>query len=519
MTNQAKSHNKKIYDVLIVANQNASIQQIKLLLRSTKSSFLLTTHKLYESEKSQLNYPNLQIRTFADFLSDSEMWEIDDEAQKNAEAMQEEDFVSCFMRLSILKKNALVKEKLFSKYSFSSIFYFDTLGIAGDFWKGIGGKRKMGEWECIPEKTNKFLNTVSHSINFIKTTFRLRETVIFRTGEEYFIFFDDTARLTLNKEKFWKCLRISWFSLFLKLLRLKNYKRLLTLYLKKYFNIRDIKECTTIHNYPKITKNFSDAPIYVFQEGYLPSNYHGAILKGYSLASCFISDSPFAQKWFRKNNKPVRNLPEILFSSPFIKTSKTSRAQHILLALNHAGDWSALINRSDTDTLVAAFFSLAKYFPQSHFMLRLHPTMTHPAHEGIHSAQRIERAVADLGLTNLTISKNSLENDMQWTHLLLGEYSNVLIKGYQTGIPTLIVNLTKRRNFMQDFVDFGFFEVHSYEQLIAFFKNFETSYELLTQQNDIAIEKYNIYKSYQQNFQDKFHDRTTSEPAKIIEDI
>jgi hypothetical protein len=139
-----------------------------------------------------------------------------------------------------------------------------------------------------------------------------------------------------------------------------------------------------------------------------------------------------------------------------------------------------LINRSDTDALVAAFAELARVRRDINFVLRLHPTMATPAHEGVHSIERVRRFVEDLRLPNLVVSNASLEEDLARAELYLSEYSQVLIDAWRGGRLGVAINLTGRRSFMADYERFGFPAASSIAELHSLI---DRPVELAEQQN------------------------------------
>jgi len=136
-------------------------------------------------------------------------------------------------------------------------------------------------------------------------------------------------------------------------------------------------------------------------------------------------------------------------------------AGRVLVALNHAGDWTAVINRSDTDDLVVVAVELARRSPDVVFRVRLHPTMNHPAHEGVRSSHRMTEFVRGVNLANLHVSTQPLDEDLRWCDLCLSEYSQVLLDALRSGKLGLSLNVTKRRSFMQDYTDVGFFHAEN----------------------------------------------------------
>jgi hypothetical protein len=173
------------------------------------------------------------------------------------------------------------------------------------------------------------------------------------------------------------------------------------------------------------------------------------------------------------------------------RVSAETEIRNVLLMLNHAGDWTALINRSDTDVLIEAFVTLAQQFRKLKFTIRVHPTMIHPAHEGAGSIDRIHRYLSDLGMENLEVSRNTLEDDLKDNDLIISEYSNAFIDALKQGTLGIIANLTNRRSFMLDYERLGFMNAESRSGLTALLERLQDSpADLVAAQNE-AARKYN----------------------------
>ena len=224
--------------------------------------------------------------------------------------------------------------------------------------------------------------------------------------------------------------------------------------------------CTTIHEYRPAMSTLADAigrELHIFVDGYHPSNYPRSYLDMY-LSGTFVSASVMSKGWFEQHGRRVRPPYTFQRSEPFLPCT-TSAVATVVLLMNHAGDWTALINRSDSDKLIAAFGELARAVPQLRFVLRLHPTMAHPSHEGVHSVERIRRFVSELALPNLALSGAPLEEDLARGDLFLSEYSQVLIDVWRSGKLGVAVNLTSRRSFMDDYEQLGFGAVSNFAAL------------------------------------------------------
>ena len=136
------------------------------------------------------------------------------------------------------------------------------------------------------------------------------------------------------------------------------------------------------------------------------------------------------------------------------------------MTLNHSGNWSSLISRSDTDGLIINFVELAKHYPSLKFIIRLHPNSDQLKGEGLGWTSRIKNQIKLIDLQNLSLSKVSLEEDWHRAQIFISEYSLSAVEALRFGKIVLFLNLTRRRSFVKDLTDLGFVELNSYDGLI-----------------------------------------------------
>lgn len=489
----------KKLDTLLVIHQDVPLGYIKAQLAKSASVMILSTHRFFENEINELKISTCSeiiFRTFQDFLSDIEMEEADiaalNELKKNTHSTIS---VVDFMEKSVFQKNVFILRKIQTLYSFHRILCADGLGISQKAWLQYQAA------ECIIEKGNaacekkqKFLvRSLSKIIDCLRRFKRnfstIESDIIEYKGRKYW-FPLGLGRLKINQDLPIQKLRI-------RLTDIENgninKREIRDHYLKKKkVQEKDLLICSTLHRY------YSSADFF-FQDGYLPSNYTPQAYQ-HMAGKQFVYHAFFLRQWLLDVGLVPIYLPDFFLNQKLISITKERNQQKrpsvILVALNHAGDWSALINRSDTDNLIIAVTKLAQLIPDVKFSIRPHPTMTHPQHEGVHSRERIIHHVKMTKLQNLTVSSNSLAEDLSVADLVLGEYTSVLISAYQLGIPALIVNLTRRRSFMEDFQKIGFSFVSSEEELNTFFFRLSLSYHELINQNNAAVVRYNQLYDY-----------------------
>lgn len=464
---------KEIIDILFVLNSDSNLLQVFELLNLKKCNniLVLTTHKMYENEIEYfkiLGDYKFIFYTFSDFLNDTIMETIDYMALQHI-GRHLFDF-RLYMDQIVKYKNKEVIDQINKKYDINSVISDDGLGIDYNVFASqyqtipveYFGKRK-----CINFKKNIIIKIIE-KINSILTN--KLEINIFEFKNMKYIFYGNIGRLKLRS--------------------IKSFQKFVNIMYLSYLGIKKSTTiCTTIHEYNRRLFKYFER-IYVFTDGFFPSNYPESYLNMFDDNVVFVPDTFVNKKWFRlfgRATRPIFNFQrKVLF-----KKVETESITSVLLVLNHAGDWTSFINRSDTDLLVSAFGNLAKKFSSMKFTIRPHPTMIHSEHEGINSINRITEYVKYLNLKNLKISKSSLQDDLFNNDLIVGEYSNVLVQGFEIGKLGLIVNLTNRRNFMKDFSELGFLTVENLQLLVAFFEEISDDLFLKIKKQNLAVEKFN----------------------------
>ena len=246
---------------------------------------------------------------------------------------------------------------------------------------------------------------------------------------------------------------------------------------------------TTIHAYTSAHENCS-LPVQIFVDGLQPANYPRSYVDSYVSGSFVVRDM-FDVKWFSQHGKEVIKPYPFMKKNYFAALEENAEVKTVYLMLNHAGDWTALINRSDSDILVECFVEIAKYFPNLNFVVRLHPTMIHEEHEGKRSSERIREYVRWCNLDNLTISEDSLEHDLATGDIFVSEYSAALLDAYSSGKLGIIMNLTNRRSFMEDYEKIGFQYVNSRNELESIIENILSDPGEHLQRQNTAVSRHN----------------------------
>lgn len=210
-------------------------------------------------------------------------------------------------------------------------------------------------------------------------------------------------------------------------------------------------------------------PTIVVQDGYLPINYPLAVYGVYRGAR-FVWWSEASRQWgARLGLEGVVCSPQFAApAQPFSSTAATGTPVRVLALLNHGGEWTSLIFRTDIDHFVAGIVAAARLRPEVAFRIRTHPTAVLDVHDGRNALERLKRFVAESGVTNVSFSTGQLEADIDWATFALSEYSLTLLEFAMRncgGIATF--NPTGRRNFFEEFTARGVPHATDVTELVA----------------------------------------------------
>jgi len=462
----------RLVDAVIVANQDTDVARIRrmALADGFRHIVILTTHQPFRNEilELQKTAAKVEIRTFSEFLTDQDMQSCDDRATSELQGLRgnprmHRTYFPRFMERSLHHKNEIVSSRLLSKYRPRKLFFQESLGVDGVIWRRCGGFPLEPGWERTFSH-HKSRRILSGLLSF----FRKRSPItLVSDASTCYVFFTSVKRLRFSDRvsvrsiPFWLT---EWLQFHLSEKRRADVTHAVFRRIPSSLGLPLL--ATTIHGY-SYKLGEMQFPLHVFVDGYHPSNYPRSYVDTYAENCIFMVNHMFNAPWFEKHGKRTRlSMP---FLQPPVMAPVASRPSRflkvILLALNHAGDWTSLINRSDTDLLIEAFSDLAEQSPDFGFVIRSHPTMAAPHHEGIRSLERIKRYVRWRRIPNLSVSERTLSEDMQRGDVFISEYSQVLIDAFQNGKLGIIVNLTSRRSFMEDYEDLGFLAVKTAGEL------------------------------------------------------
>ncbi|GAB4278737.1 MAG: hypothetical protein Kow0029_22250 [Candidatus Rifleibacteriota bacterium] len=448
------------FDCLFAINQDCPLEKLVELINSKRMRrvLILSSHYLFEFERNYLAErvnASIVYKIFNDFISDTEMEECDRKATgylKNKSGNFVKDrYLEFFVTYSLYYKNRVVWQKIKDTFRVKKICYSAGLGISEELWSEIGS-------DCIFQVKGR-INLKRSRFSWLKSMFSPRKmleknevNIIERKDSVYFLFCP-IKRLSLKPD-----IKIKTLS-FLPINHIRPCKLSWEHCIENFIKANSVEGkksffCSTIHGYERVFSRVKMQQI-VFIDGHHPSNYPRSYLDYYP-GGIFAGKDLISLKWFAINGRET-NFSYDFLEAPYFSEKVTSKnVKKVYLFLNHAGDWTSLINRSDTDILVHAFAGTALKNPELQFIIRPHPTMDHPLHEGTNSSKRLRKFIETLALGNLSVSGKSFEEDMADADLVVSEYSKTLIDAFACGKLALICNLTGRRSFMSDYERFGF---------------------------------------------------------------
>jgi hypothetical protein len=205
----------------------------------------------------------------------------------------------------------------------------------------------------------------------------------------------------------------------------------------------------------------------VIQDAFRPTSYPPYYYANSYNGCMLVAQDKVDYQFFKDAGLSVYPLGTLLKKKKLKASEEGSKSpvKTICLSLNHAGNWSTLISRCDTDGPIQALIQLATQHLDLNFIIRLHPNSSRPKAEGIGWHERIEKEIAALGMENLELSKVPIEEDWKRADLFISEYSLSVVDALQFGKMVIFLNLTIRRSFVTDLVRIGFKEANSLEEL------------------------------------------------------
>lgn len=486
--------------LIFITNQNTKLDEIiENLVPGKCRAILVSTHKMLDHERQYIfdrSDCEWEFFSFSEWFSDEEAFSFDELAisciQQNISSP--ELFVSAQYQ-SLLYKNKSLESKLLLAFGDHSPIFFvaDGLGIIRSSWSEQ--VHSLSPDTISPRHLSKFRNLFSR---LRKALYSSKLWTLVSVDEKHFLFIGSVKRLSIVTGA-----SINKYSLPLLLCRFRKIRLFqIRRFINRFINDKGFLQIFgTIHEFDQelvsdLMDLYPQNKICTVVDGFHPSNYPHTYSVKFKNTD-IISPSVMSSDWFKQAGLFIRSTPAFLLE-PFARKVPNTPKVNVLFALNHAGDWTSLINRSDTDLMVEAAITFALELPHLKVKIRLHPTMDNPEHEGINASLRIKEYISYFGCSNLSLSNTTLHDDLDWSDVVVSEYSQVLIDSFYEGKISLILNLTRRRSFMADFEKIGLSTFSKIENLTQVFR--DNNLEQIVNNQNVAADRFNsLQKGYENN--------------------
>lgn len=498
---------------VILITQNVELYSMeKLQKKITKRDkvFILSTHKLFFYEQEFINsiLPVIGFATFAELLSDVEMEWCDKKAYEIIQK-KDGDLTQYYEQIKTLK-NEIVFRKLEERYGKNIVGYLcaDDLGICEKVWLKNGFKKVSLDYfyKSPQKKENKIRKLLKKSATFKKCYAKYQKFLkLEKAGEideithEVYTAFDGQKKYVFigNMDRISYRLNMDWE---------KSEEDYEMLKQRQYDTSDKCQYLSTLHEKDKCRiPDEEKYDVRYIQDGYLPPNYSSQYLKFVPNNVSYYAWDSLGIQIFKNQNISASIIPfrkKLYLPMPVFKKT----IKKILVVTSGAGDWTAIKNRSDEDLMVEAIGEIARIMTNVKFVYRCHPVWIHPKHQGVNSINRVAEYFQNLGLLNIKVSSNithenlndfklslprqSLDEDLEGTDLVLGEHSIAMIDGAFKGIPFASMNFTGRRNLFCGISDLGFPHFEKISAVIEFVKGISEDKEIQEKYKQ-AINNYN----------------------------
>lgn len=221
------------------------------------------------------------------------------------------------------------------------------------------------------------------------------------------------------------------------------------------------------------------------QDSFLPAYYPSRYLRYRPAVRRFLVWDEFSHGIFRRHGLSSERWGAYRsWSLPMLAAGAAGPVRRLVYLCSGAGDWTALKNRSDEDRALLLLAEVARRRPDVEIRYRPHPLWLHPEHQGLNSIDRVVAGVAALALPNLGVSQSvrrdgrrftldgnlsavssSMEEDIDWADLVLGEHSQTILVAAQRGKLIAGLHVAKHPGFFADYARLGFPRVTTPEEL------------------------------------------------------
>ncbi|MBI2240490.1 MAG: hypothetical protein HYU59_06755 [Magnetospirillum gryphiswaldense] len=469
---------KRPYAVALIANQHMPVADMAACVRQAGGAALvLTSHALFPAERAVVSADGVDVDMicFNDLLDDARQVACDERASASlAPCLGQESLRDAypheFQRLSMRLKNQALHAALGPAVAAARLFHVSGLGVDDAYWRGQGSTAL----DVAPPPDAATMPAAEPMLTVV------------RAGGEAAVFLSGIGRLRLADG-----VRVDRVPYPDNLMAVADAnpsrgRRLIWGAVAPLIGPGAAwRLATTIHGYTPWMHRLAPF-IEVYVDGYHPPNYPRTYLDYYPDTAVMRSNDVLSARWFVHHGRTVRPTPLLVRPTMAPVDAALPPSGPVLVALNHAGDWSALINRADTDRLVLAAAELARGLPAMQVIVRPHPTMAMAAHEGGASFERLADFVTGQGLANLSLSRAPLDVDFDRGRLFVSEYSQVLIDALRRGRLGVAANLSGRRSLLADYRDLGLPHADSVAAMIDLVATIAADPDAALRQNAMA---------------------------------
>ena len=472
-------------DNIVVITQNVKLESLHLLRNHLKGkeTLIFSTQLVFENEAAfiseQLGSKCIFVN-FTDLMTDADFERCDVDAYN----VGQRSVAEYYAQIKLLK-NQVAVERLLKRFPCSNrLMVCDDLGIDEDPWFEKGFKKVNCEYYHIPDiptitNGSKIGNLLKAVIKMCKKYYQ-GDIYIAHFNQKKYLFFGSLSRIgyrfNIDFEKASKWENIKFILGFFWCKAFKSYPKNNTIRMSTLHE-------STAWPFP----HHSNMNVKIIQDGYLPPNYSSKYLLFHGPYTEFYTWDKEGRKIFEYHQLKNRVIPfrkKLYLPEPCFP----KQVKKVLCVASGAGDWTALKNRSNEDSMIEAFGKVAALFPDIEFIYRCHPVWIHPQHQGVNSINRAAEYIHWLNLPNLKISSNipnaeengkfrlsykrtSFEEDLKDVDLVFGEHSISMIDAAFKQILFGSVNVTGRRDLVCGISAMGFPHCESVDEIALLIKD------------------------------------------------
>ena len=479
------------------------LEEVLALLGGRRRICVLTPHLMLPDERERLLRmagAECEFRTFHDLLDVAEMEHCDEEADRlvvaaHGERSGRDELVDVYYATLTRLKNQRILEKLQTQFNVEGgAILCGDLGIVPEVWHGLGlahlapstARPRRSLWAKIDELFSSPMPF--HYLNWNGGSWLLAGRPA-RVGQ----YLDQNAVTMVPLGK----VAIFWFNLQLLLWRRLDPNSQIGRWIWRLLNFpwrlanRQVPLlAATVHEHGYVLANLAgvlDLEYVNLQDSFLPAYYPSRYLLYRPQVRRYYVWDHFSRGIFNRHGLASVHWPAYQsWALPQISPDGWKPVRRIVYLASGAGDWTALKNRSDEDLVLVLLIEIAKRRPDISIYYRPHPLWLHPEHQGLNSIQRVIASLEALALPNLMVSQgaradgrnftlsgnlsavsSSVDEDIAWADLVLGEHSQTMLVAARRGKIIAGINMSRHPPYFADYARIGFPLVTSAEGLLG----------------------------------------------------